>query len=58
VSVTWTKRTGEVRKGPAGPGADAEVSKNLIPAKYNSNTELRAAVSKDKPRHDFPLSSK
>jgi hypothetical protein len=58
VSVTWTRPTGKTRTGVAGPGADAGVSEQVIPARYNTATELTADVSADRPTHDFGLTSR
>jgi hypothetical protein len=59
VSVSWTRKTGKRMKGAlAGPGQDAEEIEIMVPAKYTNDSPLRADVSRDKTRHDFPLSSK
>jgi hypothetical protein len=57
-SITWSKKTGKVRQGVAGPGSGVEVSEQVIPTKYNTRTELRAEVTSQKTRHDFAISSK
>ena len=45
-------------KRPAGPGADAEVFEETIPAHYNTRTDLTVEVTSDKKEYDFPLKSK
>jgi hypothetical protein len=60
VTVSWTRKTGKKMKGAiAGPGQDADEIEVMIPPKYSTDSSpLRADVSKDKPKHDFQLTSK
>ena len=57
VEITWPKATG--RKLPSlDPGMTVEERAEAIPAKYNSNTELKVEISSDKNVHNFDLKSK
>src|SRR3712207_4601299 len=49
VAVTWSKSTGKkLNPKMAGPGAEAELTVSMIPARYNERTELRAEVAPGK----------
>ena len=53
VSVNWLKPTG--KKVRDEDGDVREQVRDLIPAKYNEDTSLRAEVSKDSTKFDFDL---
>ncbi|RIK77039.1 MAG: hypothetical protein DCC67_13160 [Planctomycetota bacterium] len=48
---------GNFAKDPNAPGGQREALENIIPARYNENTELQITVSGDSSVHDFALSS-
>jgi hypothetical protein len=58
VEVYSPRPQGKKARRIAGPGAEAEEVEETIPARYNSNTELKVEVTKEKREHDFPLKSK
>lgn len=57
VEIRWSKPTGEKVKDDD-TGGMIDVVKEAIPAKYNTQSELKAEVSADKKTFDFDLSSK
>ena len=55
VQINSSRPTGKKANRPAGPGQDVEQMEEIIPARYNSATELSIAVTKDKKEYSFPL---
>lgn len=58
VEVRWSKPTGKQIKDTADTGGMIDVTKNVIPDKYNVVTELRAKVGSGTNKFDFDLKSK
>lgn len=57
VEIRWLKPTGEKVKDDD-TGGMIDVVKEVIPAKFNTQTELKADVKADKTTFNFDLSSK
>ena len=57
VEIRWLKPTGEKVKDDD-TGGMIDVVKQVIPAKFNEQSELKADVSADKKTFDFAISSK
>jgi hypothetical protein len=53
VQIYWNKKTGRTLTGPK--GATKEERKQAIPAKYNTNTELKVEVKPGSNTLDFDL---
>jgi len=57
VEIHWLKPTGEKVKDED-TGGMVDVVKEVIPAKYNTQTQLKADVKEGNTKFDFDLSSK
>ncbi len=56
VTISWMKGTGKkARPEMKGPGSDAELTEQAIPAQFNTKTTLKVDVSADARVHDFKL---
>ena len=58
VEVYSPRAQGKTVRRMAGPGQEAKEVEEMIPARYNRNTELKVDVSKEQSEHDFLLKSK
>lgn len=57
VEISWFKPTG--RKIPsADPGFTTDETREVIPAKYNTNSELKADIGARENTHNFTLTTK
>ena len=51
-------RTTKRKRDIAGPGQEADVTVESIPARYNNETTLEVIITKDNKVYDFPLTTK
>jgi hypothetical protein len=57
VEITWPKKTGK-KLPSADPGMTVDETVEGIPARYNTQSELRVEISPSQSVHDFHLQSK
>ena len=55
VQITWLKKSGQ--KVSTGDGEVRDDKVNVLPAKFNTQTTLKAEVKSGSPKMDFPLKS-
>lgn len=55
VEIIWTKKTGKLIPTPGDPGNKTEETKQVIPAKYNTKSELTVDVTPGRNTFDFEL---
>jgi hypothetical protein len=53
-----SQKVTKMKRDVPGPGAEAEVTEEAIPARYNDNTELEVEITKDTKEQNFPLTTK
>ena len=53
VEITWDKKTG--RKVSTGDADSRDETKQILPAKYNTQSTLTAEVKSGEPKRDFAL---
>jgi hypothetical protein len=59
VMISWQRSKGKPAAGrPAGPGAQADASEEVIPAAYNKNSNLTLDVARGMEPKRFDLKSK
>jgi hypothetical protein len=55
VEIVWNKKTGKTIPNPNDPGTTLDETKQIIPTKYNSKTELTAEIKSGSNSFDFDL---
>jgi hypothetical protein len=58
VEIRWAKPTGKQVPVKDDPPNMIDETKEAVPAKYNTSTELTVEITPGSNRHDFPLTSK